>query len=265
MDIDRINKNLQTSIFGKNLFYLHEIDSTNNYALKLAKEGSPEGTVVVADYQTKGKGRLDRNWYSAPGENLLLSILIYPEQEIELVQKITLAAANILIESIESYFKKHHYNKVDINVKWPNDLLINGKKTAGILTESILREKHIKALVIGFGINLNTLESKMPLEIKETATSLIEFTKEPVIIEDFLAHFLYCFEQSYFVLERTNYSQVVPVWKKYCKQFGKTISIETSNGNEEVCFYDINDEGHLIYRRTDGELKELISGTIVEA
>lgn len=262
MDSQTARAKLKTSIFGQNMFYFSETESTNDYCLKLARDGAPEGTVVVADYQKQGKGRLNRSWFSAKGENLLVSILLRPQQDIESLQKITLASASILIDTFLIYLKKHKLDKIKFNVKWPNDILVGNEKIAGILAESILQEKHINALVVGFGINLNARSDTMPTEIRKRATSLAETIGQPVNIEDFFAELMYHLERSYVRLERSDYNSVVSTWKKQCRQIGKPIIVSTIDGDEEAVFHDVNEDGHLLYKRENGEIAELIAGEI---
>jgi len=262
MDVDRIKKRLHTSLFGWRIFYKEEIDSTNEYAMRLANEGAPEGTLILTDFQTAGKGRLDREWFSTKGKNLLVSLLLRPELEVEAVQKITLATATILIESIKGFLKNRKIKIKDLEVKWPNDVLLKGKKLCGVLAESKLQNKQIEALVLGIGLNLNMSQKEMSGEIKKSAISLIDEIKKPIIIEDFLAYFLKRFEKDYEKFERTNYSDAVRNWKKHCKQFGKPILIHAPDSEERGYFHDIHEDGYLIYRTEDGELKRLVAGDI---
>jgi len=261
-DRDKILHRLRTNIFGQTLFCLEEIDSTSKYAMQLARDGAPEGTVVCAAYQTMGRGRLNRMWLSKAGQNLLMSIILRPRQEIAAVQKITLAAVNILHDALYDFCKRHGHLELSLSVKWPNDLLADGKKMAGILAESILRDKNIEALVLGFGINLNSRLEDMPPEIQNMATSVVEETNKTVDIERFLPHFLNYFEERYCRLERTDYAHVAENWKKNCPQIGKPIIIRDGNSKTEGIFHDINDNGYLVYKLADGSLNELISGEI---
>jgi BirA family biotin operon repressor/biotin-[acetyl-CoA-carboxylase] ligase len=263
LDIDRIKKELLTNLIGNNLIYLQETGSTNNHALELARGGAPEGTVVIASYQTGGKGRLQRSWFAKADENMLISILIRPEMLIDSVQKITLASAIILIEAIEGFYRKMNLDPANIEVKWPNDLLINGKKLAGILTESILQGKKVEALVTGFGLNINTPASEMPESIQYQATSLSEISGKKFDIENFIAHFLNTFERDYFALDRNNFNGIIDEWKAHCTQFGKLITIQLQNKTIEAYFEDISAEGHLIYRLTSGKLGTLVSGDVL--
>jgi BirA family transcriptional regulator, biotin operon repressor / biotin---[acetyl-CoA-carboxylase] ligase len=262
MDLDKIKRHLKTSLFGKNIYFFDELDSTNSYAMKLAREGAPEGTIVLTDFQKAGKGRLDRQWYAKKGENLLVSLLLRPELEVDAVQKITLATATILIASIRQFLKNRHYKISGLEVKWPNDLLLHGKKLGGILAESKLHDKKIEALVLGIGMNINTPVSAMPAEIRNHATSLIEIVDKPLSVESFLSLFLKHFEERYEKYERTNYAGVVKEWKKYCQQIGKPILIHAPDAEERGHFHDVDSNGYLIYRDKEGKLHRLITGEI---
>ncbi len=266
MDPTGLKKRLRSSLFGTNLFYFEELNSTNTKAMELARKGAPEGTVVITDFQTKGKGRLNRSWYAEKGKNILLSMILRPEQDVEATQKITLAAAHILIKAIESFIDsdKNAQKRLKINVKWPNDIFFNGKKGAGILAESILKERKIDALVMGFGINLNMRKQEIPESIRDTATSLYEEIGKEIDRETFLAEFLNEFEEQYCKLERTNYESVVYEWKQYCDQFGQEIDITGPEGKKRVYFHDVNAEGHLLYRLNDGSVEELVAGDITK-
>lgn len=262
MDVERIKRRLKTSLFGENIYYFDELDSTNQYAMNLAKDGAPEGTVVITAFQRKGKGRSDRPWFSNKGENLLVSLLLRPELEVDSVQKITLATAAILIESVRHFLKNRKMRIPRLEVKWPNDIMLSGKKIGGILAESKLNNKQVEVLVLGIGLNVNTPSETMPNEIKHIATSLMEVTQKPIIIEDLFSFFLKNFEKNYERYERTNYLDVVTHWKKYCKQFGKPILIHAPDYEERGYFEDVNEDGYLIYRTEGGTLKRLIAGDI---
>ena len=129
MDENLIKKNLKTSFFGRYLYVFPEIESTNKYARELVKEGAPEGTVIITDYQTNGRGRLGHNWESSHAVNILMSIILRPRIDVEAVQCITLVTANIIIDSLERFLKKEALTQKKFHVKWPNDILINGKNS----------------------------------------------------------------------------------------------------------------------------------------
>jgi len=263
LNYERIQQKLRTNLIGDNFIYLPEVASTNTHLMKLAREGAPEGTVVLTADQTRGKGRLQRTWYSRPGEDMMLSILIRPELVIDTVQKITLASATILMDAIESFFMKTEIEPFPIHVKWPNDLLVNGKKLAGILAESSLQGKTVEALIIGFGVNVNNSLDQLPEGVQQRATSIFRESGQIIDIEEFIAHFINTFERSYITLNRLNYAGVVEQWRKKCDQFGQLIDVQLKNKNEEAYFEDISSEGHLIYRLQSGKVGTLVSGDVI--
>ncbi len=265
LDCDKVRADLRTSIFGRTLYCFQVIDSTNAYLLTLARDGAPEGTVVQADFQTAGHGRQQRKWFSAPGQNLLFSILLKPELEIDYSKKIMLATAIILANTIENYLQTHQLDPVQISFKWPNDLLVNGKKLSGILAESILRDKKIEAMVLGIGINLNEPVEKMPSEIRDIATSLRSITGQPINREEFLCLFMQEFEKNYERFERNFYDRVVDEWKERCDQFGQKVTIRTPFGEEIGIIKDVNESGYLVYEDQKGVLKALIAGEITKS
>ena len=262
MDIKKIQSKLRTSLFGTNIYYEESLDSTNDYAMRLANDGAPEGTIVVTDFQKSGRGRQTRKWYSTRGQNLLMSLVVRPELDIEMAQKIALATATILITSIKDFLKNRKIKIEGLEVKWPNDVLLNGKKLGGILVESRLQNKTIKALVIGVGLNVNSTVREMPEEIKDKAITLFDVIGKKIIIEELISLFLKQFEQNYMKFERTNYAGVVKTWKKYCHQFGDPIVVKTPVNDETGIFYDVNSEGYLLYKTRSGETKKLVSGEI---
>ena len=259
---DLIRKKSGTSIFGNNIYSLNEVDSTNAFILNMSRFGAPEGTIVIADYQNSGRGKQGRTWFAPKGQNLTFSILLRPKAEIEYAQKITLAVASTLADTIENFFKKKNWPELDVKLKWPNDLLVGGKKISGILSESVLKDKEIEALAIGVGLNLNTEISEFPDDIIRSSSSLIEFSKTQIIPEEILALFLKNLELDYTRWERTEYSDVVEQWKQRTDQIGSRIKVITQNGEQDAQFTDVDNSGYLIYQTEQGEQKKLISGDI---
>ncbi len=263
LDCDKVRTKLKTMILGRNLYCFQVIDSTNTYLLNLAREGAPEGTVVLAEYQTAGRGRKNRQWFTSKGKNLLLSILLRPELNIEYSQKITLATAIILANTIDQYLKQEGLPAIDIQFKWPNDLLVHNKKLSGILAESILQDKKIVALVLGLGINLNEMPDQREPEIKDKAVSLKELTGHDVDREKFLCLFLENFEKDYERFERNLYHQVIEEWKQRCSQFGQQVIIDTPFGKQKAIIRDIDESGFLIYEDASGQLHSLVTGEVI--
>ncbi len=262
LSCDLIREKSGATIFGNNVFCLMEVDSTNTFVLNMARSGAPEGTLAVADFQHSGRGKRGRQWFAPRGENLTFSLLLRPLVNIEYVQKITLAAAVTLANTIEEFFRQKGWDLPPIELKWPNDLLVDGKKLSGILTESILKDKEVSALAVGIGINLNTEIRQFPQELQNNVCSLTDFVGQRIIPEELLALFLRRFEQDYEIWERNAYRDVVTQWKNRCRQFGKKINVITADGEREALFQDVNDDGYLLFKTADGKTERLISGEI---
>ena len=258
----RIEQSLKTACFGKYLYVLPEIDSTNTYAREKAREGAPEGSVIIADYQTNGRGTRGRLWESSPGENILMSIILRPKVQINATCCFTLATATILIKAITSFLRIEQDSEADIEVKWPNDILLGGGKLAGILTESSVVNQDIEYLIVGMGINVNQDLKSLSPELRHNSNSLYTETGVRIEREKLIAHILSEFEQQYIVMENTNYNNIVSEWKKYWRMQGRKVRIETPLLTESGEVLDINPKGSLVYRTETGKIKEIIVGTI---
>ncbi len=254
--------NLSTKIFGKSFYYYNSISSTNTKALQLAKEGAEEGSVVCAGFQTSGKGSRSNNWQSNADENMLISLICRPKKEIKSALKITLASALILRESILTYQPIQKLLTNDITLKWPNDLIINKKKLAGILVESSLKGNRIDSMIIGFGLNLNTQVSMMDYSIQKKAVSIIDLINKKTYIWDFISHFLFIFEKRYFSLLANDFMGLLDEWKINCAH-KEELTIQIPRNKEKGYFHDLDKDGFLLYRTDSGKIKKLINGQIL--
>ena len=162
-----LKQNLNCIHIGANIVFLPKIDSTNNLAKEYAKSNAPEGLVIVADSQTGGRGRMGKSWYSPPKTGVYLSILLKPPLKTDQLSLITLVAGVSAIETI------NEFSHQSANLKWPNDILINGKKVCGLLCEMIPNKENPCFLVIGIGINANQVAGQFPEDLNKTATSLL--------------------------------------------------------------------------------------------
>jgi BirA family biotin operon repressor/biotin-[acetyl-CoA-carboxylase] ligase len=262
LDETLIKKLLKTSIFGQYLYILPEIESTNSYALELVNKGAPEGTVIITDFQRNGKGRLGRIWESSSAVNILMSLILRPQINIEAAHLITLATANILISSMENFLRREKAVEIEFNVKWPNDILVGGKKIAGILCESGVREKSVEYIVVGIGVNINQDISKLSKEIRERTTSFYAETSKIYQRERLISQILLEYEDNYIRLQRAGYVGVVEDWKKHCDQLGTIIVVDTVLGSERGSFADVDEKGVLLYKTEAGEIKKLVAGSI---
>ena len=180
-------------VIGRVLEWHDELPSTNERALTLARENSPEGTMVIADAQTEGKGTMGRNWYSPPGGGLWVSIVLYPTQSMAQIPLLTIMAAEVIKSYLYDEFK------ISAVVKKPNDLLVRGKKICGILAEAATTagSSHVDYVILGFGLNLKL---DFPDELEKTATSLADHVSTPLPPRTAqLARLAACFEERYLI------------------------------------------------------------------
>lgn len=246
---------------GSRIVFLDSIDSTNFKAKELASKGYQSGTVVVADEQTAGRGRLGRNWYSPAGTGLWLSIILRPDIPPLDSPLLTVIASLAVYESLlvlekEPAASEQHNNTLQI--KWPNDILMDGKKLAGILTELSLGSK-INYAVVGIGINVN--QEEFPAELSGIATSLRrEYNKEIDRLELF-KKILISFERYYFRLLNNDGPQLVKEWKGRMNIIGKEVSIHDNERIYQGRVLDIAEQGELILE-SGGEIFHFWAGDV---
>ena len=184
-----IKSRMNTRWAGREVYFYEEIDSTNTQAKRLAEEGAVSGTLVVSDCQTKGKGRRGRVWESPKGTALYMTLMIRPQIRPERASMLTLVIGLSVVQAIRNVLK------VEVGIKWPNDVVLNKKKLVGILTEMNAQMYYIEYLVLGVGINANTKE--FPPEIQDKATSLQIELGYPVNRAELVAETMKCFENYY--------------------------------------------------------------------
>ena len=186
----KIKDELQTDFIGQEIYNFTEVTSTNDVAKELAIRGAKEGTIVMAETQSRGRGRLGRKWVSPEG-GILFSIILRPKVDPEDALKLTLMTAAVVAKVISDMFK------LKAEVKWPNDIIINGKKVCGILTEMGTKGDIVDFVVIGVGINANINLDSFPKHLRKFLTSLKEELKEDVDRKRFFCALLEEFEQCY--------------------------------------------------------------------
>ena len=166
MDMEALRAFFAGRVIGRRIEYREETGSTNTEALRLALEGTPEGTVVVADAQTEGRGRLDRTWESPPSKNLYLSVVLRPD-----IPAVTASLVPLMTGvAVADVLSQHCPGRV--RLKWPNDVLVGGKKICGMLTEMRPRGDRVQFLIVGIGLNVNMRKLDFPPGLRDTATSL---------------------------------------------------------------------------------------------
>ena len=272
IDAQKIKKLLTAELIGSEIHIFDRVESTNDTAKEIAISGCKEGAVVIADSQSKGRGRLGRMWESPSGVGIYLSIILKPKK---VVSQLTLVAGVAVAEAINESFKfqvssfklKNLKNlqlatcNLQPKLKWPNDININGKKAGGILTEGISKGK---AVIVGIGINVNTPPwggEGFPDELKDKATSIMMETGKRVdrnlLIAELLNSFEYWYEK--FIEEGET---VMKRWRELSDTFGRRISVSAENKVFEGVAEMIDSEGSLMLRQDNGSLKRISAGEV---
>jgi BirA family biotin operon repressor/biotin-[acetyl-CoA-carboxylase] ligase len=235
---------------GETLVTVAETDSTNDDALAAANEGAPHGATFVADTQRLGRGRRGSTWISPPGENLTFSILLRPELPADKVSAIALVAGLAVRDAAAARVSE------PVVIKWPNDVLVNGKKLAGILVESRLSGTMVDAVVVGIGVNVSMRE--MPAEIANIATSLSLLGDPSPSREALLADVLDAFEDRLDRFVRGGLEALLPELLRHDGLRGTAVKVGDVRGEGA----GIGDDGALLLRDGDGVLHRITSGTV---
>jgi BirA family transcriptional regulator, biotin operon repressor / biotin---[acetyl-CoA-carboxylase] ligase len=234
--------------------FYSELISTQNEAQQLAMEGAEEGTVVIADKQTGGRGRLGREWESSQGNGLALSFILKPDVPAYKAPQLTLVAAVSVVKAVEQT------TGVKAEIKWPNDLLIQGKKICGILTEMQADPDRIKSVIVGIGLNVN--KTVFPVHLNNIAASLSDYADSPPERARLAAAILNQFAEDYALYKQSGFSGVKTEWENYSGTLGRQITVwqngDFINGTAEA----IDGQGVLKLRDKEGILHSIVSGDI---
>lgn len=242
---------LNTTLIGRNILYYPSLPSTMDVAKRLAERGVGEGTVIIAAEQTAGRGRLGRRWLSPSGSSFSVSIILHPDlaklPQLNMVASLAVARSIRKITGLESA------------IKWPNDILLNGKKVSGILIENILEGGKVNATIVGIGINLTLDPSAFP-EIATTATSLSIESGKRISQWEILPLLLKEFESIYQSLYRGE--SIYEKWLARVETLGKLVRVKSDNTVEEGYAESINTDGSLVLKRSDGSLVTMVAGEV---
>ena len=253
---DEVQTNLKTKIIGKAISYHITTDSTNRIAKELANGGAADGTIVIAEEQTGGKGRLGRSFFSPKYKSILMSIILKPNFLPHEAPKCTLMTAVAVANAMIRF-------NLQPAIKWPNDLLYDGRKIVGILTEISAEMSRINYIVIGIGINVNINREEFPEDIRDIAASLAEVKGESVSRIDFLKALLEEFDKLYIEATQNGFDEILNQWRKYNITLGKKIRVIPAGSDEEFSAIaeDIDSEGALIVK-TDRGLEKVYAGDV---
>ncbi|MDA8273330.1 MAG: biotin--[acetyl-CoA-carboxylase] ligase [Deltaproteobacteria bacterium] len=262
IDIFEIKKNLKGSFVGKNIYYEEKVDSTNTLARELSIKGVKNGSVVISDYQEKGRGRNGKIWTSPCGCNIYMSIILKPKFSPEVAQGMTILAAVSVADAIAEVAS------LKPQIKWPNDILIGSKKVSGILTEMSTQNMIIEHIIVGIGINVNAEENDMEDGIKNIATSLLIESKKTdgftglLNRNKLITSILNKFDKYYEMFLSTGLSSVLQYYQKYFDMIGKEIEINIKDKRVKGQVVGIDSKGALLLKTGENELEKVVSGEI---
>ncbi len=254
-----ITKDLKTKTVGKRVYYFEEIDSTQNFAEQIALDEKENGTIVIAEKQTAGKGRLDRKWTSPKG-GIWFSLIIHPKFDVSTSTLVPIAGAVALAKAIKNTLN------IDVSVKWPNDITLNGKKVAGMLVDASFQANNIDYLILGIGINFDIDAKKIEKRLSKSANfygvnslrKKDDSTPPKILLREFLVQF----EKILIQLNKGEKAKIVKEWTKKADKIGKKISINTSDGKISGVAQGIDNDGALKLKTSKG-IKKIFVGDVV--
>nr|UAL13391.1 biotin--[acetyl-CoA-carboxylase] ligase [Bacillus paralicheniformis] len=243
---DEIRLGLKTKKMGQTIHFQDVVSSTQKIAHELTNNGAPEGTIIVADKQTEGRGRMARAWHSPEGNGIWMSIILRPEMPVQKTPQLTLLAAVAIVQAVEEQ------TGIAAEIKWPNDILINRKKVVGILTELQAEADQVHSVIVGMGINVNQLAGDFPEELKETATSLRLASGEKIDRAALIQTIMATFEKRYEDYLAYGFEPIKLLWESYALSLNRELTARTLNGTFHGKALGIDEEGVLILETSDG-------------
>lgn len=253
---DLLTRLRQPRVIGRDIRVFKETTSTNDVVEKLARDGVAEGVVVFAESQTKGRGRLSRRWESSIGQGLWFSLLLRPRMEPQAATRITIAAAVSLVRAL------HSATGLEVTIKWPNDVQVNGRKVAGILTELSAEMDSVRYLVLGVGLNVNQSEGDFPPSLKPIATSIYRETGSFCERAPLAARILEELEADYQRITTGRFEAVADEWERHCNTLGKSVRIQVGDRQIQGQAESLDGEGALLLRTSYGNLERIIGGDV---
>ena len=264
---DRLNgfevaHRLGTAVVGRNVLYFDTLDSTNNHAKMLASGGCEDGTVIIAGNQTAGRGRIGKSWNSQENKGVYMTVVLRPAIPPEKIQLLTLAAAVAVVDAVRSVCG------VEAGIKWPNDVVLEGKKICGILTEMNCEMDIVNFAVLGIGINYSQTSADFPEELRDRAVSVLAHLQargiqgNPPGRIDLARAVLTELDKGYALLTGGDEGRIVEMWKRRSVTIGREVGIRHRDGSFTGTAVDITSDGRLVVSCSDGAVREVVSGEI---
>lgn len=251
-----LQRDLPTEYIGKEIHYYSEVDSTNEVAKRLAHDGAPEGTIIIAESQRSGRGRRGKKWLS-PSGGVWMTIILRPDIPPSKAPQLTLVTGVAVAETLDKECR------LDVGIKWPNDILIGEKKVCGILTEASTNPKGLEYVLVGVGIDLNVDVNAFPPELREGATSLKQELEKEIYSVKLVQRFLQNFENLYDDFKTGKFPEILKEWRKLSKTIGSYVEVQKKGRVVRGEAVGITKEGVLILEMDDGSLRKVISGECI--
>jgi len=253
--VDDLRRARATARLGRRIEYFDSIDSTNTEARRLATAGAIEGTVVIAETQTKGRGRLGRSWASPPLRNLYLSIVLRPPIAVAEAAQLTLVAGVAVAETVRTSAPR-------AAIKWPNDVVVAGRKLAGILTEMEADDDRVRFVILGIGVNLNAAPEDFPEELRDKATSLCAAAGRTIDRCAFADRLLSCLDDRYGLFLSKGFAALRPLWEACSSLTGRAVEIAGAGQRCAGIVTGIGEDGALILREATGRDVRVVAGDV---
>ena len=253
---DLISRLGKTKVVGRDIRVFQETTSTNDVIDKLARDGVKEGVVVFADSQTRGRGRLGRKWMSPARRGLWFSILLRPDLRPQEITRLTVASATALRRAIELQ------TGLRPEIKWPNDILVYGKKVAGILLELSAELDHVKYVVLGIGVDVNLNPGDFPAELRKIATSLKAELDRPISRPDLAVAIMHELDNDYARIEAGRFVALAEEWQEHGTTIGHDVVIRMGNRQVRGRAESLGEDGELLVRTEHGHLERIVGGDV---
>ena len=251
-----VTADLGTEIVGSRVVFLAQTDSTNVQARMLADQGAADGTVVIADQQSSGKGRLGRFWVSPSAVNLYLSIILRPDIPLLEAPRMTFLTAVAVAEAIEAC------GDFTPQLKWPNDVLLGGRKIAGLLNELSAETERINYLVLGIGVNLNMPADMFPANLRSPATSLFVASGAKVSRLDFTRNLLRRVDALYRQYLDEGFGPILAGWERRCHMIGCRVEVDYQHSRVTGTVTGLDEDGALLLRLPTGTIERVLAGDV---
>jgi BirA family biotin operon repressor/biotin-[acetyl-CoA-carboxylase] ligase len=248
---------LQTTVVGREIIAFPEVGSTNTEAFRLAESGALEGTVVLAELQNRGKGRLGRKWESPGGVNIYCSVILRPAILPVATPQLTFVSSLAVCRAIETV------PGLSPLIKWPNDILLGGRKVAGLLNELSAETDRVNFLVLGIGLNVNMAERQFPPDLRHPATSLAIEAGHHISRLDILRALLTELDGLYARYLQEGFSPLKSEWEKRSSLCGRRVRVSSLGDDSEGVAVGIDDDGALLVRNDNGGVNRVLAGDVM--